>query len=345
MEKGVGGNMNILFDITHPAHINFFKNIILKLNNEGHDVTIIGINRGKVMDILEREYPEYSIIKIGTHGRSAFEIYWNAGIVREFQLLRFLWNKNFDCYIGVVAHQVGLLGKIFRTKTIGVYDDPEHKINFRLSQLTLDRFFIPACLNINGKNIKPFDALKEWAYLSPKYFRPNPDILKKYGIKERAYIFIREVDTKSLNYLSQISSNIERLYNSGLNREKVMVSLENKERKCVYKDWLILEEPLEDIHSLMYYSKLVISNGDSMAREGAMLGIPSIYCGDRDMLANAYLINKNILLHITNINELKRKIEECLHEVRSDQAQKEIRTNLLEEWDDINEILFDAILN
>ena len=127
--------MDILFDITHPAHINFFKNLALKISNEKNNITIVGIERGKVMDILKREYPTHKIIKIGSHGRSAFEIYWNAGITREFQLFRFLKDKKFDYYIGVVAHQIGLLGKIFDTRTLGVYDDPEHKINFRLSRL------------------------------------------------------------------------------------------------------------------------------------------------------------------------------------------------------------------
>ena len=37
----------------------------------------------------------------------------------------------------------------------------------------------------------------------------------------------------------------------------------------------------------MYYSQIVISSGDSGAyREGAMLGVPSIYAGNRDMPAN-----------------------------------------------------------
>jgi predicted glycosyltransferase len=52
-------------------------------------------------------------------------------------------------------------------------------------------------------------------------------------------------------------------------------------------DWQLLDEPVEDIHSLIYYSRGLISSGDSMAREAALLGVESYYLGVRDMPANS----------------------------------------------------------
>ena len=48
------------------------------------------------------------------------------------------------------------------------------------------------------------------------------------------------------------------------------------------------QEPIEDIHSLIYYAAGLVSSGDSMAREAALLGVPSYYLGIRySMPANA----------------------------------------------------------
>jgi len=57
---------------------------------------------------------------------------------------------------------------------------------------------------------------------------------------------------------------------------KVLFSLEEKNRRSEYPaDWILLQEPIEDIHSLMYYAAGLVSSGDSMAREAALLGIPA----------------------------------------------------------------------
>ena len=62
-----------------------------------------------------------------------------------------------------------------------------------------------------------------------------------------------------------------------------------KKRRDEYPaDWIMLQEPIEDIHSLIYYAAGLVSSGDSMAREAALLGVPSYYLGIRySMPANA----------------------------------------------------------
>ena len=62
-----------------------------------------------------------------------------------------------------------------------------------------------------------------------------------------------------------------------------------KKRRDEYPaDWILLQEPIEDIHSLIYYAAGLVSSGDSMAREAALLGVPSYYLGIRySMPANA----------------------------------------------------------
>lgn len=53
----------------------------------------------------------------------------------------------------------------------------------------------------------------------------------------------------------------------------------------------ILPESTSEMHTLLYYAKCVISSGDTVAREAALLGTPAIYIGGRDMKINRELIN------------------------------------------------------
>ena len=125
---------------------------------------------------------------------------------------------------------------------------------------------------------------------------------------------------------------------------KVVISLEDKSSLKQYpSDWVILKEPVDAIHSLIYYSKCVISSGDSMAREGAMLGVPSIYCGFREMKANDVMIAKGMLFKkrsedvpgfLSEIIEGKVKVEN----------QDQFRNKLAAEWIDVNKFILKLIL-
>ena len=100
---------------------------------------------------------------------------------------------------------------------------------------------------------------------------------------------------------------------------KVLFSLEEKKRRDEYpSDWILLQEPIEDIHSLIYYSAGLVSSGDSMAREAALLGVPAYYLGIRySMPANA-AASKVASLQ----NQKTMPFEEWIHEYIEDKPKK-----------------------
>jgi predicted glycosyltransferase len=133
------------------------------------------------------------------------------------------------------------------------------------------------------------ESLKEWAYLNPRTFVPKVEMLEKYGVKPKEYMFLREVSVGTINYAGQASGAILGIKDMIPTDMRVLFSLEEKKRRDEYPaDWILLQEPIEDIHSLIYYSAGLVSSGDSMAREAALLGVPSYYLGIRySMPANA----------------------------------------------------------
>ena len=120
-----------------------------------------------------------------------------------------------------------------------------------------------------------------------------------------------------------------------------------KKRRDEYPaDWILLQEPIEDIHSLIYYSAGLVSSGDSMAREAALLGVPSYYLGIRySMPANAAaskvasLQNQKTMPFEEWIDSLPTDPKECA------EKQDALRKHIDGEFIDINGYMLDLVQN
>lgn len=334
--------MKIVIDIGHPAHVNFFKVAARRLLNDGHDVTVIYINRGKLPLIVKEELKDFRQVMIGLHKGSKYSVILDANLRRFFQLFKYLYKNQFDIGLSVGGFNFGGVLKLLSVPNIQFDDDPERGINIFLEKHTATQLYFPPIIELSGR-IKYFNALKEWAYLSPKYFTPDESVIDEYGLKKKDYIFVREVSTGTLNYTKQKSNIISTFAEHLSQNEKVILSIEDKSKEeCYPRNWQILREPLRDIHSLIYFSKLVISSGDSMAREGAILGVPSIYCGFRKMKANKIMEDKNILYHIKP-EEVINKINQLRNRNYFINDQENFREELKQEWTDVSEFIYETV--
>lgn len=328
--------MNIIIDILHPAHINLFKNPIKRLSIN-HNIIITCLDRGSLPLIVSKELPGYKFKVIGKHSGSKFSIIFEANMIRFFKLLFFVRKHKIDIGISFGSFLLGAVLRLQGKKNIHLSDDPERKINAFLEEITCAERYLPPVVEPKGKT-KVFNALKEWSYLSPAYFNPDISVLNNFDYKAKNYIFIREVSTGSLNYKGQ-QSNIVSTFADQLKDYKVLLSLEDKSTINLYpKKWILLKEPLPDIHSLIYYSKCTISSGDSMARESAMLGVPGIYCGFREMKANNLLINRGMLLK-TDPKAVAVTVNKIFDNQLLFTEQTIFRNSLFKEWDDVTEFI------
>ncbi len=334
--------MKIIVDIAHPAHVNFFKKALRILSDEGHEILITGLRRGKLPRILENELGEYPIHYVGKHTGSKFSIIYEANIKKFFNLFFFALKHKPDFGLSVGSFNLGAVMKLFGKPNLQFDDDPERPINVLLEKLTSTRLFFPPITAEEG-NVETMKALKEWAYLTPKYFRESTDELSRYSLEPGNYIFVREVSCGSLNYQDQ-DANIVASFSDKFPKDMpVLLSLEDKETIGQYpKDWILLEEPVEDIHSLIYHSRLLVSSGDSMAREASMLGVPSLYCGIREMKANKLMMDRNMLFKAMP-NEAPAIMESIINGDVQVQEQAAFRQQLLKEWDDITEFIISQI--
>ncbi len=324
----------ILIDIKHPAQLNLFKGLAKQLKAEGWQVIICYLGRGKVPKIIEKEYPGFETIQVGKSEGTKWSIFWDGNVVRTSSFLNLIKTRNIDICVAASSAPLALAGKISGIPVLQFYDDPERKLINFINELLSKKIFFPPIVQEN-KKVGVFNCLKEWSYLSPAHFSPNPKILQKYDVLPRNYVFVREVSNKSFNYYDQQDAIICSFAHQINHNIPVLLSLEDKSYRDKFpKNWTILEEPIQDIRSLMYYSKLMISSGDSMAREGAMLGVPSIYCGIREMKANQVLMEKGILKHLPQENSVP-VINQILKVPFDHSQQEKVRKGLLKDWDDM----------
>lgn len=283
--------MNIWIDILHIPQFNFYKPLIKALSEQGHTVYLTVLDRGKLPKIATRETEGWSNVKVyvlGKHKMTKWSAIWDANIIRAFQLRNWARDKKID--IGFSNGM--LLAWVCKQKGIPNYsfdDDPQTFDRKGKEKWNTECNFCVYEDETIGASSHVLRCTKEWAYLNPRTFVPKVEVLEKYGVKPKEYMFLREVSVGTINYAGQASGAILGIKDMIPMDMRVLFSLEEKKRRDEYPaDWILLQEPIEDIHSLIYYSAGLVSSGDSMAREAALLGVPSYYLGIRySMPANA----------------------------------------------------------
>ena len=83
-------------------------------------------------------------------------------------------------------------------------------------------------------------------------------------------------------------------------------------------------------------------DGGKFTREGAMLGVPSIYAGNRDMPANEILIRKDMLLKLEP-EEVVPTVRKIMDGALSFQEKEAFRQQLYEEWDDVTGLILTKV--
>lgn len=344
--------MNVWIDLGHVPQHNFYRPLIHMLSSKGHNVLVTVLDRGRLAKIVKndlKDEPNVKVWVIGKHRMNKLSVLIEVNLIRIIWL--FFWALGMKIDVSLCNHHQGpIVAKLLGIRSYMFEDDPEVKgypIGVRLSTETHSLIYED---NTNGKILPKDEVLrctKEWAYLNPRTFVPKVEVLEKYGVKPKEYMFLREVSVGTINYAGQASGAILGIKDMIPTDMRVLFSLEEKKRRDEYPaDWILLQEPIEDIHSLIYYSAGLVSSGDSMAREAALLGVPSYYLGIRySMPANAAaskvasLQNQKTMPFDKWIGSLPTDPEECA------EKQRELREHIDGEFIDINGYMLDLIEN
>ena len=269
--------MKIVIDIGHPGHVHFFNNFIKKIEKKHHKIFVTARDKECTLNLLNYYKIKYVNRGVGSDALIGKGI--NL-IKTDLSLYRLARKFKPDVLIGVnnpyIAHVAWLL-----RKPSFIFNDTEHaKLSNLITYPFATKIITPSSYigNLGEKQIR-YHGYHELAYLHPNYFKPDPHVLKKLGLKKgKTFIILRFIAWQASHDIGHKGITLENKINAVkefTKYAKVFISSETKLPHVLEK--FRINIPPERIHDALAFATLFIGEGATMASECAMLGTPAIY--------------------------------------------------------------------
>lgn len=288
--------MRILFNIGHPGQVHLFKNLIKKLEHQGHHCLVTTISKDVSLYLLDAYEFDYVVVgkERPTIATKALEL-----LRIETNLYRIARSFRPDLLIGGVGNvYVAHIGILLQKPSL-VFDDTEHaKLEHRLMDRFVSTICTPSCYrdDIGKKQIR-YNGYHELAYLHPDYFTPNPSVLTELGLNEGdPFIIVRFVSWQANHDVG---------HHGIYDKVRLVKELEQYGRIIItsegplpgeLEEYRMLISP-EKLHDLLYYAKLYIGEGATTASECAVLGTHAIYVNS---LKLGYILEQERKYHLVS---------------------------------------------
>lgn len=341
--------MKYLFFFVHPSKFHVFRNTINALIAKGHDVEILITSKDILENLVKEEGWKYK--NIFPEGRKIKGIpsYLSSGINlfrTIYRLYKYTFKKKYDLFI--TDDLLVYIGKFKSVPTIAFTDDDlsvTKLFSIVLSKAT--HILAPDITNIEKFTFKkiPFPSYKELAYLHPKVFTPNREIVNSLNIGLEPFFIVRlvslsayhDVGMKGLSNL-QVRKLIEVLEKYG----KVFISAERNLPQEFEKYRLNINPNY--ISHYLYFAKLFIGDSQTMTSEAAVLGTPSFRCNDfvgkiSVMEEKEFKYGLSYNYSPSRFEEMLQKIEELLQKTNLENEFANKRTKMLNEKIDLSSFL------
>ena len=275
--------MRVLAYLGHPAQYHFIKNTARNLSRDGHQVRFLIKTKDILEDLLKEDGWEYVNIQPVTRKSSRLSMLLSS-LSRTRKVISEARKFKADILIGTDS-SIAQAGRYLGNPSITTLEDDVDVI-YNLARLTYpftETILVPDVCRVGKwekKKVSYYGYMK-LAYLHPSYFIPDRSVLEKYNISGR-YILIRmarlnahhDTGIKGLN-LDAVHKIIDIAENKGY---RVYVSAESDLDSSLNENGLRIK--YTDIHHIMAFASLLVSDSQSMSMEAAMLGLPSVRFSD-----------------------------------------------------------------
>ncbi|MFC2113900.1 DUF354 domain-containing protein [Bacteroidota bacterium] len=340
--------MKILIDISHPAHVHLFRNLIQKLNDHGDKVIITARDKDltfSLLDSFDLNYHTIGKTKSGIVGKLRGIFIFTKKIVSLI--------KKYDIDV-VLSHSsiyAALAARLSGCFSITL-EDTGNKEQVYLYRPFTHLILSPENLKDNfGQKHIHYPALHESAYIIPGYFKPNSKVLTDLGLSpDEKFIIIRFVSRKSSHDIGESSlSNLDKLkiVNQLSLHAKVFISSEEDLPDELQSFSFPL--PFIRMHEAMAFASLLYGESATMCSEAAFLGVPSILLDHQgrdytDYLEDKYGLVKNFTQKNYNIDHSLNYAADLLISNKKDYFQQQ-RKVFLKQHISLTDFLFWLIEN
>jgi predicted glycosyltransferase len=273
--------MKILIDIGHPAHVHYFRNLADYFVKTGSEVLFT--TRDKEVAIKLLDHYGFQYVNFGKPFKSRIGKIWG---LFWFTWRLFVVALKFkpDIYLNATQYSA-VVAWLLRKPHISLED------TFNFEQVRLYLPFTSVVLTGSyphpelGKKEIHYDGYQELAYLHPKRYEPDLQILKTLEMKQgEKYIVLRFISWNASHDFGSIRMSFEQKKEliDGLEKyAKIFISSEADLPKPLKKYHLHI--PPHKIHDVLAFASLYIGEGATMTSECAMLGTPAIYINAQDV--------------------------------------------------------------
>lgn len=334
--------MRIFIDIGHPAHVHYFRNFIRLMQAKGHEFFVSARKRSIIHYLLN--HFNISFYDRGKGKKGILGKLWYmfiADIKLYYQAKRFKPDV-FISFASPYAAQVSwMLGKPHI-----VLDDTEHARFGQMFYKPFSTTFLnPGCFHKDfGTRQIRFNSFTELFYLHPNYFSPDIRILSLLNIKRtEKYVLLRFVSWEANHDLGHSGLNLntrKQLVNLFIEKGyKVFISSESDSIDPVFVPYLI-NIPPEQMHDVLKYCELFVSESGTMASEAAILATPVVYVNSLPLMG--YLEdeqNAGLLFHFPTSERVVEKVNEILSMPDFNEVFKTRSHRMLEDKIDVTSFL------
>ncbi|WP_434049446.1 DUF354 domain-containing protein [Marinobacter salarius] len=260
--------MRVLVDIGHAAHVHLFRNLIKRLENSGHHVTVVSRNKPYVLALLSHYQIDNDCLSDPGKGLLGLFFEW---LRRTRLIIKLHRRTGFDVAIGTSV-SISYLTLFFGVKSINVQEDDDSVIplHVALAYPFSSLIMNPKCLQYRFFKNKRYihGSLHEMAYLAPEDFQRETAVVQKYGLEPYNYILIRKVSLSAHHDIGAqgLSNNHVSFVNDVYPSVPTVSSDELKKSEVGF----------QDMHQVLAHARLVVTDSQTMTAEAACLGVPVI---------------------------------------------------------------------
>lgn len=290
--------MRILIDIGHPAHVHLFKNLICRLKERNHEVTITVKEIPSTIALLEKLELQY--ISIGKKKDNLF-LKGFYQILYFLKLLLIVRKKKISLTIGssiTIAHLTPITG--IPSLVFDDDDDNVEPLFVKYGHEYASQVLTPSSIKRKTRKAVYYNGTHELAYLHPSYFKPDPTVFDDLGVNtDTPFFILRFVAFKGYHDggMSGFTLESKKILIRFLEKYGRVFITSEKQLEPEIEKYRIKISP-EKIHSLLFYATMFIGDSQTMTSEACILGTPAV--------------KMNTFAHLLSVpDELENKYKLC----------------------------------
>jgi len=338
--------MNILFDINHPAHVHLFRNAIQILKTKGHNVLVTSREKDITIELLNKYKISHNVLSKAQNGllKLGLEL-----VTRQCKLLPILMKNKINICISATGACSVHICKLLRIPTLVFYDTEHAKLQNKLTIPFATKFITPASFKDSyGQNHIVYNGFHDLAYCHPNYFKPDPSVLNDMGVEEKSYVILRLVSWQAAHDVGHkgISTELKRSIIKFCEQHGRVFILSESALEKEFDKYRLCISP-EKMLDVLYYARIYIGEGGSMATESALLGTPAIFvstlkAGVFDHLEKDY----NIMYTFTpdQKDEIQKTLSSLLNDKNTIDIWRQKKDRIVSSKTDLTKFMIDKIL-